>query len=187
MRRKPGPIHDFWHPRVEGQIRDAIYSHPEWFNLRDEAEKRTFVNSLAKRIVGEIAAVSNMAARSGEVIAVCLPPVAADGGCVPAVSREGGVWHDAPLPRAEGGWIDCRDRLPPVPKRAKGPFLVTYQPERGKPFVTTAFFTPIGWIFQVNRLRRGLSERVTHWQEFPDPGRKKKPARRAKGGEADAA
>jgi hypothetical protein len=52
-RRKHTPIDDFWHPRVEGQIRDAIYSLPEWFSFRSEAQKRTFVNSMVKRIVGE--------------------------------------------------------------------------------------------------------------------------------------
>jgi hypothetical protein len=61
-RRRHTPLHDFWHPRVEGQIRDAIHSHPEWFNLRSEGEKRTMVNSVAERIVGEIAAALGVAA-----------------------------------------------------------------------------------------------------------------------------
>lgn len=54
--RKYSPAHDFWTPRVEGQIRDCLYAHPEWFSVK-ENQKRHFINSLAKRIVGEIVAV----------------------------------------------------------------------------------------------------------------------------------
>lgn len=50
-KRKHSPQHDFWHPRVEGQIR-----HPEWFTFKDDNARRDCVNSLAKRIVGEIVA-----------------------------------------------------------------------------------------------------------------------------------
>lgn len=46
------PLHKKWHKRVEGQIRDTIHSHPEWF--QGDIERMT--NSLAKRIVGEIIA-----------------------------------------------------------------------------------------------------------------------------------
>ncbi len=60
-KRKHTPYHDFWHPKVEGQIRDTMYHHPEWFNFTTHKQKETIVNSLAKRIVGEILAVSNMA------------------------------------------------------------------------------------------------------------------------------
>lgn len=62
MRRKDTPDHDFWHPRVEGQIRDVISAHPRWFSFTSEGDKKTFVNSLAKRIVGEIVAVHPSAA-----------------------------------------------------------------------------------------------------------------------------
>ena len=59
MKRKHTPLHDFWHRRVEGQIRDTVYHHPEWFNVKKGSmECETLVNSLAKRIVGEIVAVS---------------------------------------------------------------------------------------------------------------------------------
>lgn len=51
------PLHKKWHKRVEGQIRDAVHSHPEWF--RGDIERMT--NSLAKRIVGEIIAESMLA------------------------------------------------------------------------------------------------------------------------------
>ena len=56
-RRRHSPEHDFWHPRVEGQLRDAIYSHPEWFAFQSERQKRDAINSMSKRIVGEIVAV----------------------------------------------------------------------------------------------------------------------------------
>lgn len=58
MRRKISPEHDFWHKRVEGQIRHTMSCHPEWFTERAE---RDCVNSLAKRIVGEILAVASVA------------------------------------------------------------------------------------------------------------------------------
>jgi len=52
--RKQSPSHDKWHRRVEGQIRDCITQHPKWFKFVDDWDKRTCINSLAKRIVGEI-------------------------------------------------------------------------------------------------------------------------------------
>ena len=55
-KRKHSPLHDYWHPRVEGQIRDTIYHHPEWFHFVTEQQKKDCINSLAKRIVGEIIA-----------------------------------------------------------------------------------------------------------------------------------
>lgn len=54
--RKHSSLHDKWHPRVEGHIRDCLRSHPEWFNQEAKSFKKNFVNSLAKRIVGEIVA-----------------------------------------------------------------------------------------------------------------------------------
>lgn len=54
-------LHAIWHRRVEGQIRDVIYSHPEWFNFIDSNHKKYAINSFAKRIVGEIIAGAKMA------------------------------------------------------------------------------------------------------------------------------
>lgn len=55
MKRKYSPLHDLWHRRVEGQIRHTMGCHPEWFNVEGR-EREALVNSLAKRIVGEIVA-----------------------------------------------------------------------------------------------------------------------------------
>lgn len=63
MKRKYSPIHDKWHVIVEGQIRDCIHHHPKWFNFENDRQKRDCINSLAKRIVGEIAADGNLAAK----------------------------------------------------------------------------------------------------------------------------
>lgn len=60
-RRKQTPEHDFWHSRVEGQIKHTIGCHPEWFNFPNGYDKSHCINSLAKRIVGEILAVTRMA------------------------------------------------------------------------------------------------------------------------------
>lgn len=57
MKHKDTPAHIKWHRRVEGQIRDCMHHHPELFNTAlDMHQKNTLVNSLAKRIVGEIIA-----------------------------------------------------------------------------------------------------------------------------------
>lgn len=62
-RRKHSPVHDFWHPRIEGQIRHTIGQHPRWFRFNQKSsDERDCINSLAKRIVGEIVA----AYRSGD-------------------------------------------------------------------------------------------------------------------------
>jgi len=53
MLKKDTPAHSFWYPRVEGQIRDCMYHHPEWF----AGDSERMINSLSKRIVGEIVAV----------------------------------------------------------------------------------------------------------------------------------
>lgn len=50
--RYKSPIHTLWWPRIAGQIRDCIKSHPELFS----ADHAIIINSLSKRIVGEIAA-----------------------------------------------------------------------------------------------------------------------------------
>lgn len=53
--RKTSAAHKFWYPRVEGQIRDCMRNHPYWFSL-DPEDRRKLVNSIAKRVVGEIVA-----------------------------------------------------------------------------------------------------------------------------------
>lgn len=58
---KSSPEYKKWHRRVEGQIRDAINSHPEWFSFKTRGQEATMVNSLAKRIVGEIIADAKLA------------------------------------------------------------------------------------------------------------------------------
>lgn len=60
MKRKYTRAHQFWHPRVEGQIRDCMHKHPEFFRRTDDV----VVNSLAKRIVGEIVACFESVPRS---------------------------------------------------------------------------------------------------------------------------
>lgn len=60
MKRKYSPLHDFWHKRVEGQIKHTMNMHPKWFTFKDDIDKNTCINSLAKRIVGEIVAVVRM-------------------------------------------------------------------------------------------------------------------------------
>lgn len=60
-KRKQGAIYDFWHPRVEGQIRHTMNVHPEWFSFSTPHTKEDCVNSLAKRIVDEIVAGTDLA------------------------------------------------------------------------------------------------------------------------------
>lgn len=62
--RKHSPLHDYWHTKVEGQIKHTIGCHPEWFNVTDR-QKKQLINSLAKRIVGEIVASLTMATKPG--------------------------------------------------------------------------------------------------------------------------
>jgi len=45
------PEHDRWHRIVEGQIKDCARQHPEYFS---NSTFEACLNSLAKRIVGEI-------------------------------------------------------------------------------------------------------------------------------------
>lgn len=54
--RKHTPLHDKWHRRVEGQLRDTINSHPGWFSFKNEHDKNRCINSITKRVVGEIVA-----------------------------------------------------------------------------------------------------------------------------------
>jgi hypothetical protein len=54
--RHLSPEHEKWHVRVEGQVRDCITQHPRWFKFKDDSDKSVCINSLAKRIVGEIVA-----------------------------------------------------------------------------------------------------------------------------------
>lgn len=60
MKRHIGGLYDKWHPRIEGQIRHTMGQHPKWFVFKNAADKETCVNSLAKRIVGEIIADSKI-------------------------------------------------------------------------------------------------------------------------------
>ena len=73
--RKQGNFFDKWHRRVEGQIRHTIGQHPEWFCFKNENDRIKCINSLAKRIVGEIAADLQLAAKSGGVVTSCQRPV----------------------------------------------------------------------------------------------------------------
>jgi hypothetical protein len=59
VKRKSSPLHDKWHKRVEGQVRHCIKCHPEYFNSNIPTD--VIVNSLAKRIVGEIVADCTLA------------------------------------------------------------------------------------------------------------------------------
>lgn len=63
--RKHSPIHDKWHRIVEGQIRNCMNCHPEWFNFTTQAEKSRCINSLAKRIVGEIVSDAKLETKTG--------------------------------------------------------------------------------------------------------------------------
>lgn len=56
-------LHAKWHRRVEGQIRGCFNEHPEYIDLN---KKNIIINSLAKRIVGEIIAESRLANNSEE-------------------------------------------------------------------------------------------------------------------------
>lgn len=58
-KRKYSPAHDFWHPRIEGQIKHTIGQHPDWFNFKNKNQKQDCINSLAKRIVGQVLADIN--------------------------------------------------------------------------------------------------------------------------------
>ena len=72
MRRKHSPQHDFWHRRVEGQIRHTIGCHPEWFTVMSHKRREAMINSLAKRIVGEIiVGVRIMPAMPGTDVVTC--------------------------------------------------------------------------------------------------------------------
>src|SRR5438270_592784 len=65
-RRKQSSLHDFWHPRVEGQIKHTIGRHPEWFRLPPKTSaKQDCISSLAKRIVGEIVAATTRGDNAG--------------------------------------------------------------------------------------------------------------------------
>lgn len=43
-----------------------MFHHPEWFNFESEVQKGHCINSLAKRIVGEIIAGVEAGANTGE-------------------------------------------------------------------------------------------------------------------------
>jgi hypothetical protein len=73
--RKRSPLHDYWHPRVEGQIRHTIGQHPEWFAFKSPVHQRACVISLAKRIVGEIVAACTVATIPDGMAANCVETV----------------------------------------------------------------------------------------------------------------
>jgi hypothetical protein len=90
MKRKYTPLHNFWHPRIEGQIRDVIHHHPEWFTFKDKEAMKWCINSLAKRIVGEIVA----GLETGHIPSVDVCVMSKDGGrkgAATCLSTEGGV------------------------------------------------------------------------------------------------
>lgn len=73
MHRKYSPLHNKWHKIVEGQIRHTMGRHPKWFVFKDETDKKTCINSLAKRIVGEIVADRALAVIPQEDVPTCVP------------------------------------------------------------------------------------------------------------------
>jgi hypothetical protein len=77
--RRHTPAHDYWHRRVEGQIRHTIGQHPEWFRFKDAHERKKLVNSLAKRIVGEIVAGYGLAPMPDGVAVNCALPAPGGG------------------------------------------------------------------------------------------------------------
>jgi hypothetical protein len=54
--RKKSPQHDYWYGVLEPVVRETIKVHPRWFAFTDEEDKRAMVNSLMKRIVGQVIA-----------------------------------------------------------------------------------------------------------------------------------
>jgi hypothetical protein len=172
MARKKTLIHDFWHPRVEGQIKDAMNAHPEWF----AKTHTTVVRSIAKRIVGEIAAATcGVAAIPNGVASLdCAASVGAGGGSLPntVASREGGGKPPASLLLPKREWIAVKERLPQMPKGASRPMPVVYKAGSNQRRITYAIFTPKGWIFPAGKFKNFRSERVTHWMPMPKPPRK---------------
>jgi hypothetical protein len=71
-KRKYSPLHDKWHRRVEGQIRDTIEHHPHWFSFKDGTDRNCCINSLAKRIVGEIVADCVLVTKLEKMASDCL-------------------------------------------------------------------------------------------------------------------
>ena len=70
-KRRMSPIHNLWHRRVEGQIRHVIRCHPEWFRFDEKFTREVLINSLAKRIVGEIVAAYGVAPTDARVLSRC--------------------------------------------------------------------------------------------------------------------
>ena len=101
--RKHSAAHDYWHPRVEGQLRDAIKQHPEWFAFATDRQRRAAVNSMAKRIVGEIVACFHDAPRAGGGVAKVPSSVGSDRG-FQVRSDGGGVAHNCLAADAWGAW-----------------------------------------------------------------------------------
>lgn len=92
-KRKQGAIYDKWHRRVEGQIKDVMLHHPEWFNIADEEAKKWCINSLAKRIVGEIVADIRLVTSDDGMAPKCADHQKDDGERIMSSSRDGVVSH----------------------------------------------------------------------------------------------
>lgn len=168
-RRKYSPLHDFWHPRVEGQIKHTIGRHPEWFKLENPTQKKFCINSLAKRIVGEIIAAGYVALSADAMTSNCEHLSGKDDGTT--LSSTGGVGSLTDLPGCP--WISVKQRLPSlIGKGAQRPLLVTYIPAKKKNTkVTWAVWTGKGFKLLAPQFRSAKSPRVTHWMRMPKPVR----------------
>lgn len=89
MNRKRTPLHDYWHRRVEGQIRHTMNVHPKWFSFKNETDKKACINSLAKRIVGEIIAAAHGGMIAEENDVGCAPSAQFNGGSSLPLNGEG--------------------------------------------------------------------------------------------------
>lgn len=167
--RKRSPVHDFWHTRVEGQIRHTIGRHPEWFSLPNARMKGTCIHSLAKRIVGEIVAASkHRGDNAGQHDGFCAPvQIDAD---APTVSRRKGRRRvnnvASPMQLT---WYDASKAVPE--KGGSIPYLVVYESGDGKVKVTIAVWAgpEIGWKFLIRRYKNARSDRVKYWAAYPSP------------------
>lgn len=168
--RKRSPLHDFWHPRVEGQIRHTIGRHPEWFNLPIKTSaKRDCINSLAKRIVGEIvAALGYGGGNAGRHDGFCAPEqIDAD---APYVSRrKGRRLRQCVASPMELTWYDAEIAVPE--KGGATPYLIAYETANRRRIVTTAVWAgpKKGWVFLVRKLWNAKPERVKYWAAYPTP------------------
>lgn len=157
--RKHSPAHDFWHPRVEGQIRHTIGRHPEWFGALSSANRVKFVNSLAKRIVGEIVACDQGGRDAGRVAENCEP--GGSGGVVtmPPDAR--------PMVQSVGRAIPARRPIDTIPEAMKdGRLVLIWHGRSDEPWL--ARFRDGQWFNdQFRRDRRWYFADVREWAEVP--------------------